>query len=43
MAWHSRVKAKAEDVRADKVKARSQLHSPTNLLKLYKTLFVYIL
>ena len=43
MAWDRRVKAKAEDVRADNVKAGQQLHFPTNLLKLYKTLFVYIL
>ena len=43
MVWDRRVKAKAYDVCAEKLKAGQQLHFPPNLLKLYKTLFVYIL
>ena len=43
MAWHRRVKAKAEDVCAGNVKAGQQLRFPTYQLKLSKTLFVYIL
>lgn len=40
MAWDKRVKIKAEDACADKVKAGQQFHFPPNMLKLYKTLFV---